>query len=98
MTDKPIDDIDIDRAKANLLNSSSVKLADMVVCYRYLGLYKEVSMAAMEELSKRRSSGDGFDFEEHIDKQLATLPNLKLQTRDMGAFFKTVQRIVEKSK
>jgi hypothetical protein len=43
---------------APMETQSSTKLAEMVVCYRYLGLYKDMSVLAMEELGKRRACGD----------------------------------------
>jgi len=92
-----IDDIDLDKAKASIPQSSSTKLADMVVCYRYLGLHKDISMLAMEELGRRRGAGDTFDFEKHIETQLATLPKLGIKERDLSSFFGTIQRIIRRS-
>jgi hypothetical protein len=80
-----IEDKNIEQAKANIPNQSSTKLAEMIVCYRYLGLYKDVSMLAMEELGKRRSDGDEFDYEDYISSKLNTLPKLTVEKPNVGS-------------
>jgi hypothetical protein len=91
-----IDDI-TDQMKDSIPHQSSTKLAEMIVAYRYLGLYKDVSMLAMEELGKRRANGDTFDFETHINDQLMKLPKLDFQKQgDIGTFFSKIGTLIKK--
>ena len=69
----------------NIPNQSSVKLADMIVCYRYLGLYKDASVLAMEELGKRRMNGDEFDYEQYIKEKIAELPKMDAKKPGIGS-------------
>jgi hypothetical protein len=55
-------------------NKDSETLVAIVVAYRSLGCHKEAAVAAMEELSIRRMAGDPFDFEDLLERQLATVP------------------------
>jgi len=91
-----MEDLNIDQVKANISSQSAIKLADMVITYRYLGLYKEASILAMEELGKRRASGDDFDFETYIAEKIETLPkldtNVEFKGIDMGTILSTVKK------
>ena len=60
----------------NLVNYSTQKLCNMIVCDRYLGLNKEIRIGCMEELAKRRLAGDSFLYEEYIEKTLTDLPKI----------------------
>lgn len=67
---------DLESTKLDIPNFDSDKLCEIVVCYRYLNLHKDLSILAMEELSKRRLNGDSFDFESYIEKSLNSLPEI----------------------
>ncbi len=75
---KEIATLDMNKVKANIPSYSNEKLAEMVVCDRYFGFGEKISVICMEELSKRRSNGDTFDFEGYIDKSYKELPVLNL--------------------
>ena len=60
------------------------KLADMVIAYRYFGLYEGIALAAMQELAKRRSNGSVFEYEKYIDDNLKTLPKLDFDLNNLG--------------
>jgi hypothetical protein len=53
---------------------SSERLSEIVIANRCLGLYKELSVKAMEELALRRSNGDTFEFEKYISESLNDIP------------------------
>lgn len=72
----------------NIGKYSNTKLADMVIVYRYFGLYEKISIAAMEELGKRRIAGDLFEYEKYIDANLATLPKLEFKITDLQSIMK----------
>lgn len=55
---------------------SSEKLCDIIICNRYLGVYKDLAVSCMIELSNRRSNGNDFDFESYIDNNYKELPKL----------------------
>lgn len=67
----------------NISKYSSVKLSDMIVTHRYFGLYKDVSVEAMKELSVRRINGDAFDYESYIETSLNSLPKIEFKIPDM---------------
>jgi hypothetical protein len=77
-SDGPLEQVilDLELIKSNIINYTSHKLCEMIVCHRYLGFNQEVAIMCMEELSNRRVKGDNFDFESHIDQCLADLPPL----------------------
>lgn len=62
---------------------SSKKLCSMVVCDRYLGINDKIAVACMEELAKRRESGDIFDFESFIEQEFDKLPKLDFSIPDL---------------
>lgn len=77
--------LDLDNIKNKIPEYTSEKLCEIIVCDRYFGCYKELSILCMEELSNRRSSGDYlFDFESYIDKSFNSLPKLDFSLPDLG--------------
>ena len=53
-----------------ITNSSSEVLASNVIAYRLIGYNKELTKLCMEELAKRRESGDTFDYESYIEEKI----------------------------
>lgn len=76
-------DLDLIQLKASLCNFDSEKLCQMIVCDRYFNYNQEVAIMCMEELSKRRQSGDEFNFELFIENSLKELPPLDFSTPDL---------------
>lgn len=70
--------LDIDQIKANLPQYGNQKLCEMIVCDRYFGFEQKISTICMEELARRRSTGDAFAFEAYIDKISKEMPVLDL--------------------
>ena len=62
---------------ASIATSASKTLAAYVVVYRSLGMNKDISIACMEELMKRKAAGDDYDFEAYIDEEVAKIPQPK---------------------
>ncbi len=77
--------LNMDIVKNNVPQYSTEKLCDMIVCDRYFGFEQKISVVCMEELAKRRASGDSFDFESYIDKAYSELPVLNFETPDLRA-------------
>lgn len=75
--------MDLDKIKENLPSYSSEKLCEMLVCDRYLGMGKNISIICMEELAKRRMAGDAFNFESHITEIQKELPVLDFTIPDI---------------
>lgn len=76
--------MDLNVIKQNLPSYSSEKLCEMIVCDRYFGCYREISIMCMEELANRRVAGSDFDFENAIEKQLAEMPKMDFAIPDLG--------------
>lgn len=55
---------------------SSEVLAAQIIAYRALGMDKDVSILAMQELAQRRLNGDSFKFEEFIESEIAKIPKI----------------------
>jgi hypothetical protein len=68
--------LDVDLIKSKLGGHLSSKLCEMIVSDRYLGFGEKISVMCMEELARRRNSGDAFDFEGHIEEISKGLPDL----------------------
>ena len=77
--------INLDLIRQNVPSYSNEKLCEMIVCDRYFGMGKEISVICMEELAKRRANGDSFDFEEYVDKSYKELPELNFEMPDLRA-------------
>ena len=80
---KEITDFENDEAKEEFARKSRLlnvplapveSLAAFVVVYRTLGIDKELAMACMRELAKRREDGCEFDYEGFIEVELAKMP------------------------
>jgi hypothetical protein len=95
--EQPIEDVklDVDKVKSLIPSYTSEKLCEMIVVDRYLGISKEVAVACMEELSKRRTAGDPFPFEKFIDEKLKSLPPLNFNMPDLRT---TLQQMVKANK
>lgn len=90
--DGPIEEVklDIDLVKANLPKYSDEKLCEMIVCDRYFGFEHKISVICMEELAKRRTSGNTFHFESHIEQLQKEMPVLDLVNPDLRSMLHQV--------
>ena len=75
-----------DDFKLQLDSMKIERLCDIVVASRYLGSLKDEALLAMEELAKRRNSGDTFKFEEYIEIELKKLPSFNLDINKILKF------------
>jgi hypothetical protein len=75
--------LDLEVVRANLPSYDIVKVCDMVVSERYLGLNKEIGLMCMHELARRRSAGDPFNFEAYIEQAHKSLPVLPIGNLDL---------------
>jgi hypothetical protein len=73
---------------------SSEKLGDIIVMYRYIGLYPNLSIAAMQELAHRREAGDNFLYEEYIDNNLQKSPKLSFEIPSIHVLLEQLKKIV----
>jgi hypothetical protein len=72
-----------ENVKNNIEEFNSKKLCQIIVCNRYLNTSKDLAIACMEQLSKRRAEGDDFDFESYIETSLSELPVLNFKISDI---------------
>lgn len=63
---------------SELATVPSKELCDVVIAFRYLGVFKSRAIACMKELAERREKGDAFAFEDYITEELGKLPVLDL--------------------
>ena len=80
---RDIDDPDLSpdyRTQIKRLNVSQMTsdvLAAYVVAYKTIGIDKEFAIICMAELSRRRTLGEDFDFENFIEVELAKMPKME---------------------
>ena len=77
-----------------LSDQTSEYLCAIIISNRYLNLYKEESIKAMEELSSRRQNGDNFDYESFIDNKLKDLPDLNFKNDEMNNIINNLKGII----
>jgi hypothetical protein len=74
--DEDFEELSEEEIKKNISKFSMKKLADVIVMSRYIGIYKDLAISAMEELSARRSNGNNFNYEEYINDNFNKLPKI----------------------
>lgn len=93
MNDEDLDnEISVEEFQNSLPEISSIKLCEIIISHRYLGLYQELSILCMEELIKRRSSGDNFDFESYIDDMSKDLPEVNISFSDFNNILQQISK------
>lgn len=55
-------------------NATSETLAAHIVLYKALNIGREFAILCMEELARRRSNGDDFEYEDYIKTKIAEIP------------------------
>jgi len=66
--------------------SASEVLASHVVVYKTIGLDRELAQVCMKELSRRRSLGEDFDYEQFIEDKIKDFPKMQgLDLTRLGA-------------
>ena len=81
---------------ASISTSASQSLAAYVVVYRALGMNKNIAIACMAELMKRKAVGDEFDFESYIEDELAKIP--KPKNVDYAKIIRGMQKNIKSTK
>ena len=74
---------------------SSTQLCDIVITDRYLKAFKSEALAAMEELSARRLTGDSFDYESYIEEELSQLPNFHIDIKDLSLALENIKSMTK---
>lgn len=87
-TEESIEDIEQRQIK-EIGDADSKLLAANVVAYKVLGMKKDLAVACMAELSKRRLGGESFDYEDYIESEVAKIP--KPQNIDIVSVTKNIQ-------
>ncbi len=97
LTDEDLDFEELTEAEvqAKIPEFDSVKLCDIIVSFRYLGLYKFLYVLAMEELAKRRIDGDPFDFEKYIEESTKELPKLEFNITDVNLAMEQLRKMTD---
>jgi hypothetical protein len=77
----------------NLLEVEAKDLAAYVVIYRALGINKELALLCMQQLCKRRSDGDSFEYEGFIEDELAKFPRaVEIKTKDIISLIGSISK------
>lgn len=87
--------LDLEKVRANLPAYTSEKLCEMIVCDRYFGMDKQISVMCMQELANRRIAGNQFGFEKYIEEAYAKLPQLNFAVPDLRA---TLSQVIKANK
>jgi hypothetical protein len=96
--DLPIEEVklDLDKVSSLIPQYSSEKLCEMIVCDRYFGINKEITVMCMQELARRRIVGETFQFEQYIQDSLDKLPPLNFNMPDLRATLTQLVKPVKK--
>ncbi len=81
----------LEETKNKIPTFDNEKLCQIIVCYRYLNSYKELAALCMQELGKRRDSGDSFDYESYIERSLSELPEITIQPVDIRSLMSNIR-------
>ena len=73
----------IDRFKLNVGAFTDVKLCEIIVSFRYLGMMKDEALICMIELARRRMLGDEFLYEDYIQRLYDSMPKVKIDPKGM---------------
>ena len=82
-SDEETSQLDIDELKANLPSYKMDKICQIIVCNRYFGFNKDLTVYCMEELATRRAAGDPFNYEDYIESSFKELPILNVVLPDL---------------
>lgn len=63
--------------KIAALSAPSSGLAAYIVAYKVIGVNKEFALFCMEELARRRTLGEDFDFETYIEDNINKMPKIE---------------------
>ena len=70
------DESDSLESSVSLGDAPPEHLCDVVIAFQYLGLAKQNALECMQELARRRTDGDQFDFEKYISEEMNKLPKI----------------------
>jgi len=87
--------LDLEKIRGNLPAYTSEKLCEMIVCDRYFGMDKQISVMCMQELATRRIAGNQFTFEKYIEEAFGKLPTLNFSVPDLRT---TLSQVIKASK
>lgn len=76
-------ELDIEQMKSQLPNYSIEKVCQIIVCNRYFNFNHELTVHCMQELAKRRTAGNSFNFEGYIESSFKELPVLNVALPDL---------------
>lgn len=91
--DDDFEELSEEEILAKLPEFKNVKLADIIVAHRYLGVCKALYIPCMEELAKRRIAGDNWDFEKYIDEQIAQMPKISFNLTDVNQAIEQLRKM-----
>ena len=94
---KPFD-LNEKQIQQDLPKYPSDKFADIVIALRYLGLFKQTCVLAMEELANRREKGNDFDYEGYIEMNMKTLPELNPKHGNMVEMLQNLRGMISEFK
>lgn len=83
LDDDEVSQLNIEELKNNLPSYKMDKICQIIVCNRYFGFNKELTVYCMEELAARRTAGDSFNYEEYIENSFKELPVLNVVLPDL---------------
>lgn len=72
------EDLPVDLKEKINAEIPSKGIAAFVVLYKVLGIQKEFAIFCMEELARRRSLGEDFDFETYIEEKVNLMPKQEI--------------------
>lgn len=93
--DYDMEELTEDQLREKLKDFPIEKVADIVVTSRYIGLYRNLEVEAMQELGNRRAAGNSFNYEEYIETNIKALPVINLTLPNVGSLFDAIKGFVK---
>lgn len=88
----------LDKIKDNLKNYTTLRLCEIVVSCRYLGMDEDLVVMSMTELGRRRSEqSEDFEFESFIEEKIAALPEINVRIPDVREMMATLTNLSKKN-
>jgi hypothetical protein len=91
--DEEFEELSEEEILANIPKFENIKLADIIVAHRYLGVCKNLYIPCMEELARRRIFGDNWSFEEYIEDQLNSMPKIQFNLTDVNMAIEQLKKM-----
>lgn len=88
----------LSKMKSKIDTYSSDALCSIIASDRHLKINSELQVICLQELDKRRSNGDDFDFESKINEKMASYPKININIGQLSDLFNMAKNSMDTTK